>query len=85
MTTRTYLFMGQPDLDRERRPACRRGACAMARYIAIEKRALRHDYERHNGEKEFGDFAKCMAHQREHRWGSYLRRALAYRAAARAR
>lgn len=71
-------------LDRERRQACRRGALELIRAIARQKLWLRSDYAQNKGAERFGTFAKCMAHQRETRWGSDLRRALAFRAAARA-
>ena len=70
-------------IDRERRQACRRGALEATRTIARQKLWLRFDYAQSKGAERFGTFAKCMAHQREMRWGSYLRRALAFRAAAR--
>lgn len=72
-------------LDRERRQACRRGALVLTRFIARAKLWLRSDYAQNKGAERFGTFAKCMAHQREMRWGSDLRRALAFRAAARAK
>ena len=71
-------------LDRERRQACRRGALELTRAIARQKLWLRSDYAQNKGSERFGTFAACMAHQREMRWGSDLRRALAFRAAARA-
>ena len=72
-------------LDRERRQACRRGARDMARSIAVRKRWLRRDYDEDGGREKFGNFARCMAHMREARWGHELHLALAFRAAARAR
>ena len=72
-------------LDRERRQACRRGALELIRAIARQKLWLRSDYAQNKGAERFGTFAKCMAHQREMRWGSDLRRAVALRAAARAK
>lgn len=70
-------------LDRERHQACKVGALAMIRRIVAEKRSLRLDYERYGGREKFGTFAKCMANQRESRWGANLRKALAFRAASR--
>ena len=55
----------------------------MIRRIVAEKRSLRLDYERYGGREKFGTFAKCMANQRESRWGANLRKALAFRAASR--
>lgn len=70
-------------INSERVQACRRGAQELTRSIARQKLWLRSDYEQNKGAERFGTFAKCMAHQRETRWGSDLRRALAFRAAAR--
>ncbi len=68
-------------LDAERRQACKRASFLLTRGIAAQKRWLRRDYKRY-GRRHFGTFAEFMVSERESRWGVNLRRALAFRAAA---
>ena len=83
MLTDADLLMAR--LDRERRQACRRGARDHWEAYSRAKNWLRQDYKKHKGEAKFGTFRNCLrTFGIANACGNHIRRALAYRAAARA-